>query len=106
MNVEGNRTDVHIDPDHGEMVINDDLSFGFNTIRTRNSSLTLQAGEGKDIILAPSGEGIVKVESGMDIDDVRPPHPPLLLPPHPTRPRALAGCGRRLTRGVRAARRC
>eukprot|EP01043_Picozoa_sp_COSAG02_P008019 COSAG02_NODE_249_length_27097_cov_30.179155_8_plen_2297_part_00 len=66
---EGNRTDIEINPDHGELVINDDLSFGYNTIRTRASSLTLQAGVDKDIVLDPSGEGIVKVESAMDIND-------------------------------------
>lgn len=66
---EGNRTDIEINPDHGELVINDDLSFGYNTIRTRASSLTLQAGLNRDIILDPSGQGIVKVESALDIDD-------------------------------------
>jgi hypothetical protein len=66
---EGNRTDIEINPDHGELVINDDLSFGYNTIRTRASSLTLQAGVNRDIILDPSGQGIVKVESALDIDE-------------------------------------
>ena len=66
---QGNRTDIDINPDHGELVINDDLSFGYNTIRTRASSLTLQAGVDRDIILDPSGQGIVIVDSPMDIDD-------------------------------------
>eukprot|EP01048_Picozoa_sp_COSAG05_P004384 COSAG05_NODE_233_length_13251_cov_30.223920_1_plen_2428_part_00 len=65
---EGNRTNININPYHGELVINDDLSFGQDTIRTRNSSLTLQAGMNHDIILDPSGDGSVKVESGLDID--------------------------------------
>ena len=66
---EGNRTNIEINPDHGELVINDDLSFGFQTIRTRSSDLTMRAGVDKDIILDPSGQGIVRVQSALDIDE-------------------------------------
>ena len=33
---QGNKTDIHINPAYGELVINDDLSLGYDTIRTRN----------------------------------------------------------------------
>ncbi len=66
---QSSRTDIEINPDHGELVINDDLSFAHDTIRTRSSSLTLQAGVNRDIILAPSGQGIVKVESALAVDE-------------------------------------
>lgn len=61
------RTDIEINPDHGELVINDDLSFAYDTIRTRSSSLTLAAGANRDIVLGPTGQGIVRVESALDV---------------------------------------
>lgn len=64
-----NGTNIEVNPDHGELVINDDLSFSYNTIRTRASSLTLQAGLNRDIILNPSNQAIVKVESALAIEE-------------------------------------
>ena len=53
----------------GELVINNDMSLGVDTIRTRNSTMHIRSGNGQDIILAPQGAGVVQVVSALDVAD-------------------------------------
>eukprot|EP01052_Picozoa_sp_SAG31_P010450 SAG31_NODE_573_length_13971_cov_5.931949_2_plen_275_part_00 len=52
-------TELRMDPQGGELIISDDLSFGFDTIRTRNSSLHIMSAG--DITMKPGGLGMLKV---------------------------------------------
>jgi hypothetical protein len=51
----------------GELVLNNDMSLGVDTIRTRNSTMHIRSGNGQDIILAPQGAGVVQVVSALDV---------------------------------------
>ena len=64
----GGVTDMLLAPTGaGELVVNNDMSLGVDTIRTRNSTMNIRSGNGKDIILAPQGAGVVQVVSALDV---------------------------------------
>ena len=58
-------SELRMDPQGGELVISDDLSFGYDTIRTRNSSLHIMSAG--DITMKPGGLGMLKVHAVVDI---------------------------------------
>ena len=65
-----NQTDIFLatPADHGALVVDDELAISASTIRTRNSTLTLRSAVDYDVVLQPSGSGIVRAHSGIDIN--------------------------------------